>query len=68
MRITSVTLQKARQVTAMTDIRKASMDGGETRLLHKNVVVMSVAFMILFTAFQSMSALQSSINKVRSLK
>ena len=31
----------------------------------KNVVVISVAFMIQFTAFQSMAALQSSINKVR---
>ena len=30
----------------------------------KNVVVISVAFMIQFTAFQSMAALQSSINKV----
>ena len=31
----------------------------------KNVVVVSAAFMVQFTAFQSMAALQSSINKVR---
>ena len=30
----------------------------------KNVVVVSAAFMVQFTAFQSMAALQSSINKV----
>jgi len=33
----------------------------------KNVVVISFAFLLLFTAFQSMSALQSSINKVDGL-
>lgn len=34
-------------------------------LIMKNVVVISISFMLLFTAFQSMAALQSSINKVR---
>ena len=36
----------------------------EKRLILKNVVAISFSFMILFTAFQSMAALQSSINKV----
>ena len=29
----------------------------------KNVLLISIAFMVLFTSFQSMSSLQSSINK-----
>ena len=37
----------------------------EKRSIMKNVIVISFAFLLLFTAFQSMSALQSSINKVR---
>ena len=37
----------------------------EKRSIYKNVGIISVAFMILFTAFQSMASLQSSINKVR---
>ena len=36
----------------------------EKRRIIKNVVVISFAFLLLFTAFQSMAALQSSINKV----
>lgn len=35
------------------------------RRIIKNVLIVSFAFMLLFTAFQSMSALQSSINKAR---
>ena len=31
----------------------------------KNVLLISVAFMVLFTSYQSMSTLQSSINKAR---
>ena len=37
----------------------------EKRSIIKNVIIICIAFMLLFTAFQSMSALQSSINKVR---
>ena len=37
----------------------------EKRSIMKNVIVISFAFLLLFTAFQSMSFLQSSINKVR---
>ena len=33
----------------------------------KNVIAISFAFMLLFTAFQSMASLQSSINKVCTL-
>ena len=36
----------------------------EKRSIMKNVIVISFAFLLLFTAFQSMSFLQSSINKV----
>ena len=36
----------------------------EKRRIMKNVVFISFAFLLLFTAFQSMAALQSSINKV----
>ena len=36
----------------------------ETLMIMKNVVIISFAFMLLFTAFQSMASLQSSINKV----
>ena len=35
----------------------------EKRGILKNVFLISFAFLLLFTAFQSMSALQSSINK-----
>ena len=38
----------------------------EKRRILKNVIVISFSFMLLFTAFQSMANLQSSINKVRS--
>jgi len=39
----------------------------EKRSIMKNVIVISFAFLLLFTAFQSMSFLQSSINKVDGL-
>ena len=39
----------------------------EKRGIMKNVIIICIAFMLLFTAFQSMSALQSSINKVDGL-
>ncbi len=46
----------------------ANMSEEETKVakrgIMKNVVVISFAFMLLFTAFQSMANLQSSINKV----
>ena len=34
------------------------------RGIYKNLLTISVAFMLLFTAFESMASLQSSINKV----
>lgn len=36
----------------------------EERMIMKNIIVISFAFMLLFTAYQSMASLQSSINKV----
>jgi hypothetical protein len=38
----------------------------EKKMILKNIVIISFAFMLLFTAFQSMASLQSSINKVKS--
>ena len=50
------------------DGRIANMTAEEIRIekrsIMKNVILISFAFLLLFTAFQSMSALQSSINKV----
>lgn len=39
----------------------------EKRGILKNVIFISFSFLLLFTAFQSMSFLQSSINKVRNV-
>lgn len=39
----------------------------EKLMMMKNVIVISIAFMLLFTSFQSMANLQSSINKVDGL-
>ena len=36
----------------------------EMRMILKNIIIISTSFMLLFTAFQSMASLQSSINKV----
>jgi len=44
---------------AMTESEKKV----ERRAIYKNLFVMSGAFLCLFTAFESMSKLQSSINK-----
>ena len=48
------------------DMSRAEIRYEKWRIM-KNVVVISFAFLLLFTAFQSMSALQSSINKVSSI-
>lgn len=37
---------------------------GEQRRMLKNLIVICFAFMLLFTAFQSMASLQNSINNV----
>ena len=51
-----------------TKTRFANLNESEIRLakrgIIKNVVIISFSFMLLFTAFQSMANLQSSINKV----
>jgi len=39
----------------------------EKRIIYKNVLLISVAFLLLFVAFESMSKLQSSINVVNNL-
>ena len=41
--------------------------GHQKYIILKNVIVISIAFMLQFTAFKSMSVLQSSINKVDGL-
>ena len=52
--------KKASRFATMTDYEKRR----EKRGIIKNVVIISFSFMLLFTAFQSMANLQSSINKV----
>ena len=52
--------KKVGRLAQMTDEEKSSAKRG----IMKNVVVISFSFMLLFTAFQSMANLQSSINKV----
>jgi len=39
----------------------------EKRIIYKNVLLISIAFLLLFVAFESMSKLQSSINVVNNL-
>ena len=66
----------ANQVVKKSDLEKSSIKGKFSNLsedeakeakrgILRNVVVISFSFMLLFTAFQSMANLQSSINKVR---
>ena len=50
-----------------TGVQKVVSVEQEKRSIIKNLIVICIAFMLLFTAFQSMSALQSSINNVSSL-
>ena len=47
-----------------TGVQKMVNIEQEKRSIIKNLIVICIAFMLLFTAFQSMSALQSSINNV----
>lgn len=51
------------KVPEMTEKEKKK----EGLLIYKNVLLISVAFLLLFVAFESMSKLQSSINKVKNL-
>ena len=44
----------------LSDEEKKNMKFG----IMKNVIIISIAFMLLFTAFQSMAQLQSSLNEV----
>ena len=46
---------------------KSLSEGNQKYIILKNVIVISIAFMLQFTAFKSMSVLQSSINKVDGL-
>ena len=46
-----------------SEAESQSVDSGLKRKILKNVILISVAFMVLFTSYQSMSTLQSSINK-----
>ena len=68
----------ANQVVKKSDLEKSSIKGKFSNLsedeakeakrgILRNVVVISFSFMLLFTAFQSMANLQSSINKVRKM-
>ncbi len=46
------------------DLTEAEVRKEKCRIM-KNVIAISFSFLLLFTAFQSMANLQSSINKVR---
>jgi len=37
---------------------------GEGKRMYRNLIIICIAFMLLFTAFQSMAALQNSLNNV----
>jgi len=60
---------KAEQATSRSAVDSMTEEEikSEKRGILKNVLLISLAFLLLFTAFQSMSALQSSINKVCNL-
>ena len=53
---------------SLKENRFANLNPEEIRIvkkgIYKNVIIIAIAFMLLFTAFQSMANLQSSINKV----
>ena len=51
---------KENRFTNLNDEEIRSMKRG----IYKNLLTISIAFMLLFTAFESMASLQSSINKV----
>ena len=53
---------KSSYLEGLSDDEKKRLKRG----IMKNVVIISFAFMLLFTAFQSMANLQSSLNKVSS--
>merc|ERR1711956_170201 len=56
---------------SLKENRFANLNPEEIRIvkkgIYKNVIIIAIAFMLLFTAFQSMANLQSSINKVEGL-
>ena len=56
----SSSVKSGRQFDLLTDSERKKLKFS----IFKNVIVISFAFMLLFTAFQSMANLQSSINKV----
>ena len=51
------------QATQQTPLSEEEIKA-EKRIIYKNVLLISVAFLLLFVAFESMSKLQSSINVV----
>ena len=57
-------------VTAQVDLAVAAMTPKEKSkeriIIYKNVLIVSLSFLLLFVAFESMSKLQSSINTVQS--
>ena len=61
-------MKKGMEASRPSSGRFDNLTGSEAKRVRfgiiKNVVVISIAFMLLFTAFQSMAALQSSLNKV----
>ena len=62
--VTTVENEKMKITVEKIESQKTINVEQEKRSIIKNVIVICIAFMLLFTAFQSMSALQSSINNV----
>jgi hypothetical protein len=53
------------QLQARTEIPLSEQEiKAEKRIIYKNVLLISISFLLLFVAFESMSKLQSSINVV----
>lgn len=67
--IINSSLEDATNANSFNNLRKSAIfnETQEKRGIIKNLLIICIAFMLLFTAFISMSALQSSINKVDGL-
>ena len=56
-------LERSKTKTAFADLNEEEIKIAKRGIL-RNVIIISLSFMLLFTAYQSMASLQSSINKV----
>ena len=56
-------LERSKTKTVFADLNEEEIKTAKRGIL-RNVIIISLSFMLLFTAYQSMASLQSSINKV----